>query len=118
MKKLSLLLGALGGATAGYLFSNKKLREQLSKVKDAEEAAKIFGEHLQRDGRKLGKHIQEFMGSEVVQANVAKAKKYAKEKMEQAKEELKDLAGEGGEAAVKGVSRAKRKVERTVRKLV
>ena len=48
MKKLSLLLGTLGGATAGYLFSNKKLRDQLSGAKDAEEAARILGVALQR----------------------------------------------------------------------
>ena len=40
MKKISLLLSTLGGAMGGYLLSNKKLREELMKAKDAETAAK------------------------------------------------------------------------------
>ena len=34
MRKYSLLLGALGGAMAGYLFSNDKLRKELATAKN------------------------------------------------------------------------------------
>lgn len=120
MKKLSLLLGTLGGAMAGYLLSNKKLREQLSEAKDAEEAAKLLGKHLQRDGKKLAKQVKEFVETEEVQAHVRKAKGYAKEKVDEATEELKALAGAGKKcakkAAKKGTARAKKAVKRTATK--
>ena len=79
MKKIPLLLGMLGGAFAGYLFNNTKLRNELAKVNDAEEAAKILGKHLSSDGKKLAKEAQKFVKSEEVQENLATARKYAEE---------------------------------------
>jgi len=115
MKKLSLLVGTLGGAMAGYLFSNKTLREQLSKTKDAEEAAKILGKHLQKDGKKLAGQVREFVDSDEVQQNVTKAKKYTKKKVEEAKKELQTMVGTGKtkakKAVKKGATAAKRKVK-------
>jgi hypothetical protein len=119
MKKLSLLIGTLGGATAGYMFSNKKLRDQLSKAKDAEEAARILGKHLQKDGKKLGKQLQEFLESDDVQKNFAKAKKYAKDTMDEAQLQLEGAVSKGSKKAkkaVKGVSKtAKTKAKKVVR---
>ncbi len=106
MKKLSLLLGTLGGATAGYLFSNKKLRDQLTNAKDAEEAARILGKHLQKDGQKLGKQIQEFVESEDVQKNFAKAKNYAKETVDDAQAQLGEVVSSKSAKAKKAVKKA------------
>lgn len=89
MKKFSLLLGTLGGAMAGYVFSNNRLREQLSKAKDAEAAAKVLGKHLAQDGKKLGAQIKEFVESDEVKQNLTKARKYAKDSFEKAKKEVK-----------------------------
>lgn len=111
MKKFSLLIGTLGGATAGYLFSNKKLRDQLTDAKDAEEAARILGKHLQKDGKKLGKQIQEFIESEDVQKNFAKAKKYAKDTVDEAQAQL------AGTVTAK-ITKAKKKAKSTVKKAV
>ncbi len=108
MKKLSLLIGTLGGATAGYLFSNKKLRDQLSKAKDAEEAARILGKHLQKDGKKLGKQIQEFVESEDVQKNFAKAKRHAKDTLDEAQSQLEGVVNKGSTKAKKAVKKAKK----------
>lgn len=114
MKKLSLLLGTLGGATAGYLFSNKKLRDQIANAKDAEEAAKLLGDHLQKDGKKLAKQIQEFIESDEVQKNVTKAKQFAKKTVDDAKKELDTALGKGKKKAAKT---AKRSVKRAKKQL-
>lgn len=120
MKKLSLLFGTLGGATAGYLFSNKKLRDQLTKAKDAEEAARILGVHLQKDGKKLAKQIQEFIDSDDVQQNFAKAKQYAKETVDDAQKQLEGAVSTQSTKAKKAVKKkvksAKTKAKRTVKK--
>ncbi|MFH1670179.1 MAG: hypothetical protein ABIA92_01185 [Patescibacteria group bacterium] len=105
MKKISLLIGALGGATAGYLLSNKKLRDELAKAKDPEAAARLLGKHLQRDGKKLAKHVQEFVESEDVQKNIRKAKSFTKKKVDEAKQEIKELVGEGKTKAKKALRR-------------
>jgi len=115
MRKFSLLLGALGGATAGYLFSNKKLREELSSAKDPEEAAKLLGKHLQHDGKKLAQQIQDFVGSEDVQRNVGKAKRFAKQKVDDAKAELDELFQEGKSKAKQSVRRVAKKAKTAAR---
>ena len=132
MKKFSLLIGALGGATAGYLLSNKKLREELAKAKDPEAAAKLLGKHLQRDGKKLAKHVQDFVESEDVQKNIKKAKSFTKKKVDEAKKEISELVGEGKSkakkvakkgvtkaksVAKKGAAKAKKAVKKTTRKV-
>lgn len=83
MRKLTLLLGAMGGAMAGYVFSNKGLRDELTKAKDAEAAGKVLAKHLAKDGKQVGHEVKKFIDSDEVQDNLAKAKKYA---LEQAKE--------------------------------
>ncbi|OGJ61056.1 hypothetical protein A3C37_03255 [Candidatus Peribacteria bacterium RIFCSPHIGHO2_02_FULL_53_20] len=116
MKKLSLLVGALGGSLAGYIFSNQKLREQLTNAKDAEAAAKILGKHLSHDGKKIAKEVQEFVQSDDVQKNLTKARKFAGQKFEEAKKEVAALMETGTErakvAARKGAVQAKRTVKK------
>lgn len=136
MKKLSLLIGALGGAMAGYLFSNQKLRKDLSAAKDAESAARLLGQHLQRDGKKLAQQAQEFIESDEVQKNLHKAREYAQQSFVAARKELmklvsraeegaEDMASDAGVAtkraakrAVKTAKKAVRKAQMKVRKLL
>lgn len=119
MRKLSLLIGALGGALAGYVFSNAKLREELSHAKDAEDAAHILGKHMQHDGKKLGKHVTEFIQSDDVQRNVRKAKAFVQRSVDGATKEIRALTHEGknrAETAVKRtMSRAKKVAKKAVR---
>ncbi len=121
MKKLSLLLGTLGGAMAGYLFSNKELRDQLTNAKDAETAAKLLGKHLQKDGKKVAHEVQKFMESDDVQRNIGKAKEFAREKADQARKELQSLVGKGAKEAErafkKGAKQAKRTAKQTARRV-
>ncbi|MFH0851415.1 MAG: hypothetical protein V1876_01570 [Candidatus Peregrinibacteria bacterium] len=128
MKKLSLLIGTLGGAMAGYLFSNQKLRKDLAEAKDAETAARLLGKHLQQDGKKLAAQAQEFVGSAEVQKNWKKAKTYAQETFEVARKELtklvsraeeaaSDAAGEAGTTARKVAKKAARKARSTARRM-
>jgi len=116
MKKLSLLLGTLGGATAGYLFSNKKLRDEIADAKDGEEAARLLGAHLQKDGKKLAKQIQEFIASEEVQKNVTKAKKFAEKKVSEAKKELTASKANITKSATKAIKKGQTKAKKTVKK--
>lgn len=104
MRKLTLLLGAMGGAMAGYVFSNKTLREELSDAKDAEAAGKVLAKHLAKDGKQVGREVKNFIDSEEVQDNLQKAKKYA---MDQAKELQKSAMGlvKQGEKEVAGFAR-------------
>lgn len=136
MKKLSLLLGTLGGAMAGYLFSNQQLRKDLSAAKTAESAAKILGKHLQQDGKKIAVQVQDFVESDEVQKNLMKAKKYAETTFQSARKELgklvSDAEGVAGKTArraektamavakraVKGARKTARKIEAKVRKIV
>jgi len=106
MRKLSLLLGTLGGAFAGYLFSNKKLREALAKAKDPEQAAKTLGQHLQKDGKQLARQVREFVESDEVQQNLGKAKEFAKKKFEEARYELSGLIEKGKTMATEQATRA------------
>lgn len=115
MKKLSLLLGTLGGAMAGYLFSNKQLREELTNAKDAESAAKVLGKHLQKDGKKVAKEMQLFMESEDVQRNLNKAKEYAREKADQAKVELQALVGKGAKEAKKAIKKGSKQAKKSAK---
>ena len=119
MKKLSLLLGTLGGGLAGYLFSNKELRKQLSDAKDAEQAARLLGKHLQKDGKKLAQQIQEFIESDEVQQNVKRAKEFAKKTMDDARDELESAISSGasdvGKAARSAAKQAKSKAKRAVK---
>jgi hypothetical protein len=91
MKKLSLLLSTLGGAVAGYVFSNSKLRTELGKAKDAKAAGSILAKHLKEDGEKIGKEVKDFVNSQEVQDQWVKAKKYVSEQTKTLQKELKAM---------------------------
>lgn len=99
MKKLSLLVGTVGGALAGYILSNDNLRKELMKAKDAEAAAKMLGTHLSKDGKRIAKEVQNLVKSPEVQTNVKKAKGYVSEKFAEAQGSLKEFLAEGQKAA-------------------
>jgi hypothetical protein len=99
MKKFSLLLGTLGGAMAGYLLSNEKLRDDLAKAKDPEAAAKLLGAHLAKDGKKIGKEVQGFVASDQVKQNVRQFKSYATDKWTEAQKGLEVMMKKGAKSA-------------------
>ena len=116
MKKLSLLLGTLGGAMAGYVFSNTKLREELADAKDAEAAGKILAKHLQKDGKQVGKEIQTFVKSDAVQDNVKKAKTYADSQFKKLKGDLQGMMAKGAKKTKTAVSKAAPKAKTAAKK--
>ncbi len=118
MKKLSLLLGALGGAMAGYVFSNNKLRDELAGAKDAETAGKILAKHLQQDGKQIGKEVQQFVQSDAVQGNVKMAKKYANTQLKKLKGDLKGMVSQGAKKAKMTASKSASKAKKTAKKAV
>lgn len=73
---------------AGYLFSNKKLREELADAKDAQAAANILAKHVKHDGEKLGREAWEFAKSPEVQKNLSKARKFADSQFKVAKKQV------------------------------
>lgn len=117
MKKFSLLVGTLGGTLAGYLFSNKTLRDQLSKAKDAEAAAKILGKHLSHDGKKIAKEVQAFVRSDEVQRNLTKAKKFAEKKLDLAKREAIDMMDSGVKEAKRAVKKGAKEAKGTFKRM-
>ncbi len=116
MKKVALFMGTLGGAMAGYLFSNANLREELAKAKDAETAGKILAKHLQKDGKDLGSHVKKFVDSDDVQKNMKKAQAYAKKHFAKMNSQMKDMVKSGNVFAKKKAKSAAKKVKKTVEK--
>ena len=93
MKKLTFLLGTLGGAMAGYVFSNKKLREELQNAPDAAAAAKILGKHLSHDGQAVAKDVKEFAVEHDFDDRLQDGKKYVKTYYKSAKDEVQKFIG-------------------------
>ena len=88
MKKLTFLLGSLGGVMAGYVFSNKRLRHELMDAKDATAAAKILGKHLASDGQTVAKEVQQLAEEHHLDTHVAHGKKYVQKYYKNAKGEV------------------------------
>lgn len=109
MKKVSLFLGTLGGAMAGYIFSNKKLRDELMKAPDAQKAAQVLGKHLSEDGDKLAKDVKTFVESDAVQKRIKEAKSYANKQYVSAKKEVTKLVKQGEKQAKKMIRKKKSK---------
>lgn len=109
MKKVSLLLGTLSGAMAGYLFSNKKLREELANAPDAQKAAKILGKHLAHDGDKLAKDVKDFVESDSIQKSIKQAKLYANKQYLSAKKEVNKFVKKGEKQVRGAIKKAKTK---------
>jgi hypothetical protein len=113
MRKISLLMGAVGGAMAGYLLSNDKLRTELMNAKNADEAAKALGKHLQTDGKKVAGEMQKFAKSDEVQKNVSKAKKYALSQWSNAEKKMKTWVKKGSVGANRAVKKSAKVVKST-----
>jgi hypothetical protein len=118
MRKLSLLVGTLGGAMAGYLFSNSKLREELADAKDAEQAGKILAKHLQKDGKQLGSHVKKFVDSDDVQKNLGKAKTFAQKQLTKANDQLRSFMKTGAATASKKAQSAADTVHKKAKKAI
>lgn len=112
MKKVSLLLGTLGGALGAYVLSNNTLRNELSKAKDPEAAAKALGKHLQKDSKKFVKDVKAFVESDDVQQKLDQAKEFTMEKYEEAKKNAMQMMKSGGKKAAKSVKKAVRKAKK------
>ena len=101
MRKFSLLLGTLGGALAGYILSNEKLRQKMADAPNAEAMAKMLGEQLTKDGKKVAKEVKVFVESEDVQKNLKKARAFASKKLGVAQKELEKYTKKGMKEAKK-----------------
>lgn len=119
MKKLSFLLGTLGGAMAGYVFSNKKLRADMMNAKDTSAAAKILGKHLAQDGQVVAKEVRQLAEQHHLDDKIADGKKYVQEYYSSAKDEVKkfvaDKVGDVNAAANKAKKSAVRKMKKALK---
>lgn len=116
MKKLTFLLGSLGGAMAGYVFSNKKLREQLVNAKDSTAAAKILGKHLSEDGQAVAKEVRQLAEQHNLDEKVADGKKYVQTYYKSAKDEVQKFLGAKVKEATKMASSVKKTAVKKVKK--
>lgn len=115
MKKVSLLLGTLGGALAGYILSNDKLRQEMTNAKDPETAAKALGAHLAKDGKQIAKEVRTFAESDDVQKNFKKAKSFASGKFNEAQKKLQAMMKKGGKSAASAVKKEAGKVKKAMK---
>lgn len=110
MKKMSLLLGSLGGAMAGYLFSNKKLRQELMSAKDTQAAAKIIGKHIAADGETVAHEAKKFAQAHQMDKSVEQGKKFVLDKYKESKKGVEKMVNDGMKEAKKAMVKAKKKV--------
>ncbi len=115
MKKLTFLLGTVGGAMAGYVFSNKKLRNEMMGAKDSSEAAKILGKHLSNDGQIVAKEVRQLAEQHGLDDRIADGKQYVQEYYTSAKDEVQKFLGAKVREAKRAVNGV-RKSTHTVRK--
>ncbi len=118
MKKLSFLLGTLGGAMAGYVLSNSKLRKELMGVKDTSSAAKVLGKHLSADGQTVAAEVRELARQHHLGAHLAEGKKYARKYYVSAKKELTKFLGTQAKQATKVAKRVSRRAVRKAKSMV
>ena len=116
MKKLTFLLGTLGGAMAGYVFSNKKLRTELQNAPDAAAAAKILGKHLSHDGQSVAKDVKEFAIEHDFDDKIEDGKKYVKNYYKSAKGEVQKFIGKKVKQATGAAKKAKNSAMKKVSK--
>ena len=111
MRKFSLLLGTLGGALAGYILSNDKLRQKMVDAPNAEAMAKMLGQQLTKDGKKIAKEVKVFVESDDVQKNLKKAKVFASRKLGVAQKKLEGMMKKGAKEARKYAKQGMREVK-------
>ncbi len=117
MKKISFLLGSVGGALAGYVFSNNKLRSELMKAKDTTAAAKILGNHLAKDGQAVAKEVQQLAEHHHLDAHIAQGKKYVTKYYNSAKGEVQKFVSTQVKDATKIAKKAKKQVVKKVKSM-
>ncbi len=115
MKKLTFLLGTVGGAMAGYVFSNKKLRNEMMDAKDSSEAAKILGKHISSDGQAVAKEVRQLAEQHGLDDRIADGKQYVQDYYSSAKDEVQKFLGAKVKEAKRVVGNV-RKSTHTVRK--
>ncbi len=121
MKKLSFLLGSLGGVMAGYVFSNSKLRAELMKAKDGPSAAKVLGKHLAEDGQTVAKEVQQLAEEHHLDTHVAHGRKYVQKYYKNARDEVQKFLSakvkDATKVAKKAVSKGKKQVARKMKSM-
>ncbi len=115
MKKLTFLLGTIGGAMAGYVLSNKKLRSEMIDAKDSSEAAKILGKHLSNDGQIVAKEVRQLAEQHGIDDRIADGKQYVHDYYSSAKDEVQKFLGAKVKEAKRAVGSVRKSVH-TVRK--
>jgi hypothetical protein len=120
MKKLKFIIGALGGAMAGYVLSNPTLRKKLANAKDHAEAAKILGKELQKSGKKVAKETKALIEKEDVHEKFDEWKTYFLEEGEKlgtkAKKAAKKTAKNVKKKATKSCKKACKKAKSKLKK--
>ena len=117
MKKLSFVVSTLGGAVLGYLASNKKLREELSKAKSPDIAGKILASHLQKDGKHIGHELRSFLESAHMQKKIQGISTLLQQQFQKAEGELHHLFNQGKSEAKKFTHKAIRSAHTSVKKV-
>ncbi|MBI1934522.1 hypothetical protein HYS30_02540 [Candidatus Peregrinibacteria bacterium] len=117
MKKLSFVVSALGGAVLGYLASNQRLREELTKAKGPVAARKILAGHLQKDGKRIGQDIRSFLESAHVQKKIRGAQTLLQQQWQKAEGELSSLFGHGKSEAKRFTRKALRSARSSVKRV-
>lgn len=110
MRKMSVLLGSVGGALAGYVFSNKKLRNELMAAKDANAAARILGKHLSSDGGQVAKEVKQLAMQHHWDDKVAEGKKYVMDYYKSSAKEAQKMFEHARKEAMKMVKKTTKKV--------
>ena len=118
MKKLTFLLGSLGGALAGYVFSNSKLRKEMMEADDPTVAAKILGRHLASDGQVVAKEVKHFAQQHHLDDKVAEGKKYVAKYYESAKGEVGKFITSKVGMAQKSAKKVGKKVMKKAKKMM
>ncbi|MBI2524221.1 hypothetical protein HYW11_03355 [Candidatus Peregrinibacteria bacterium] len=117
MKKLSFVVSALGGAVLGYLASNKKLREELSKAKNTDAVRKVLAHHLHKDGQSIGHELRSFLESGPMQKKIQGAQALFQQQFQKAEGELSSLFGHGKSEAKRFTRKALRSARSSVKRV-
>lgn len=117
MKKLSFVVSALGGAVLGYLASNKRLREELSKAKSPDAAGKILASHLQKDGKHIGHELRSFLESAHMQKKIQGVNHMFHQQLQKAEGGLHDLFDQGKNEAKKFTRKALRSANSSMKRV-
>lgn len=100
---------------AGYVFSNKKLRNEMMEAKDSSQAAKILGKHISQDGQTIAKEVRQLAEEHGLDDRIADGKQYVKEYYSSAKDEVQKFLGAKVKEAKRVVSNVRTSTH-TVRK--